>query len=111
MNVLVEFLVSLLMILGAALALIGSIGVARLPDFFSRLHGPAKNVTLGVGGTLAASMLYFSARDSGVSMHELLISLFLFLTTPVSAHLMAKAALHLRMRTSDTSGASGGRIR
>lgn len=103
MNIAIEFLISLLLILGATLALIGSIAVARLPDFFSRLHGPAKTVTLGVGGALLASMLYFSARDPGISLHELLISIFLFLTTPVSAHLMAKAAMHLGIKTSSQS--------
>lgn len=91
------------LLLGAGFSLIGSIGLVRLPDFFSRLHGPAKTVTLGVGGTLLASMLYFSARGPGVSMHELLIAVFLFITTPVSTHLMAKAALHLGIKTSSAN--------
>src|SRR5680860_30618 len=99
MKMLIEITVSLLLLFGASLSLIGSIGLVRLPDFFSRLHGPAKTVTLGVGGVLLASMLYFSARDPGISPHELLILLFLFITTPVSAHLMAKAALHLGLES------------
>jgi multicomponent K+:H+ antiporter subunit G len=106
-NVLVEILISLLLLLGTGFSLIGSVGLARLPDFFSRLHGPAKTVTLGIGGTLLASMLYFSARDPGVSVHGLLIAVFLFITTPVSAHLMAKAGLHLGVQTVG-AGAEGG---
>jgi multicomponent K+:H+ antiporter subunit G len=90
-----EWLMAFFLIGGASFALIGSIGLARLPDFFSRLHGPTKATTLGVGGTLVASALYFSIHEDGVSLHELLIMLFLFITAPVSAHLMAKAALHL----------------
>jgi multicomponent K+:H+ antiporter subunit G len=98
---LIELLVSLFLLIGAVFALVGSIGLVRLPDFFTRLHGPTKATTLGVGGMLIASMLYFSARSEGLSLHELLITLFLFMTAPVSAHLMAKAALHLGIRTTD----------
>ncbi|HSF47261.1 MAG TPA: Na+/H+ antiporter subunit G [Burkholderiales bacterium] len=95
MSVLAELLASLFLLLGAFFALIGSYGLARLPDFFQRLHGPSKATTLGVGGVLLASSLYFSATRPGLSLHELLIALFLFLTAPVSAHLLAKAALDL----------------
>ncbi|HEX2243398.1 MAG TPA: monovalent cation/H(+) antiporter subunit G [Gammaproteobacteria bacterium] len=63
-----------------------------LPDFFSSLHGPAKTATLGMGLALFASMFYFSATNPNISVHNLLISIFLFLTTPVSTHLMAKGA-------------------
>jgi multicomponent K+:H+ antiporter subunit G len=90
-----EIVVALLLLVGAAFALIGSIGLARLPDFYARLHGPTKATTLGVGATLAASALWFSGRESGVSLHELLVAAFLFLTAPASAHLLARAALHL----------------
>lgn len=109
MNMLIEIAVSLLLLSGASLSLIGSIGLVRLPDFFSRLHGPAKTVTLGVGGVLLASLLYFSARAPGISLHELLILLFLFITTPVSTHLLAKAALHLGMKTTATSSTNESR--
>ncbi len=91
-----EWLIAFFLVGGAGFALIGSIGLMRLPDFFSRLHGPTKATTLGVGGMLIASALYFSFNEEGVSLHELLIMLFLFITAPVSAHLMAKAALHLQ---------------
>ncbi|MDQ3731429.1 MAG: monovalent cation/H(+) antiporter subunit G, partial [Pseudomonadota bacterium] len=55
---LIEVPISLLLLFGAGLSLIGSIGLVRLPDFFCRLHGPAKTATLGVGGVLLASLLY-----------------------------------------------------
>lgn len=92
---LVEILVSAFVLSGAFFALVGSIGLARLPDFFTRLHGPTKATTLGIGSLLIASMLFFSSRGEGLVLHELLITLFLFMTAPVSAHLLAKAALHL----------------
>lgn len=94
---LIEFIVAFFLLVGACFALIGSIGLARLPDFFSRLHGPTKATTLGIGGMLAASLIYFSSRSGELSLHELLIALFLFMTAPVSAQLLAKAALHRRV--------------
>mgnify|MGYP000881339484 FL=1 len=90
-----EYLLSFLILAGAVFTFIGSLGLARLRDFYTRLHGPTKATTLGVGCLLLASSLYFS-RD-GVSLHEGLITLFLFITAPVSAHLLAKAALHQRL--------------
>ncbi len=94
----IEALVCVFLVLGCLFALIGAIGLYRLPDFYTRLHGPTKASTLGVGSVVIASMLFFSARGPGLSLHELLITLFLFLTAPVSAHILAKAAMHLRLQ-------------
>jgi len=93
----IEYIVSFLVVAGGVFALIGSIGLARLPDFYMRLHGPAKATTLGVGGVIAGSSIFFSTRGDGLSLHEMLIALFLFITAPVSAHIVAKAALHLKL--------------
>ena len=97
MNFLIELLLSLLLLVGSGFVLIGAIGLARFPDFYTRLHGPTKATTLGVGGLLVASVIYFSTNEPGLSLHELLITLFLFMTAPVSAQLLAKAARHLRL--------------
>jgi len=75
-----EILLSLLIIIGAAFTLIGSFGLFKLPDFFMRLHGPTKATTLGVGAILIASALYFSFEKDTLSLHEILITLFLFIT-------------------------------
>lgn len=91
-----DALISFFLIVGGIFALIGSIGLARLPDLFMRLHGPTKATTLGVGGILIASMLHFSSRENGLSLHELLVAVFLLITAPVSAHLVARSMLHLR---------------
>ena len=93
----IELLVSVFLIVGSAFALVGAIGLYRLPDFFTRLHGPTKATTLGVGGIVIASMIFFSNQGNGLSLHELLITLFLFLTAPVSAHVLAKAAMQQRL--------------
>jgi multicomponent K+:H+ antiporter subunit G len=92
----IEWIVAALLVVGGAFALIGAIGLVRFPDFFMRLHAPTKATTLGVGGVLLASMVSGWARGEP-GLHELLIALFLFLTAPVSAQLLALAALHLRV--------------
>jgi multicomponent K+:H+ antiporter subunit G len=94
MNPFSEFLMSALIVLGALFVLLGSVGLARLPDILMRLHAPTKATTLGVGALLLASALYFSLTRPGVSLHEAAIVLFLFITAPVTAQLMAKAARH-----------------
>jgi multicomponent K+:H+ antiporter subunit G len=93
-----DALIALLLVVGASTTLIGAIGLARFADFYRRLHGPTKATTLGVGSVLLASALYWSVRGDGLSVHEILVTLFVFLTAPISAHLMCKAALHLARR-------------
>jgi multicomponent K+:H+ antiporter subunit G len=90
-----DALAAVLLVIGAGFTLVGSIGLARLSDFFKRLHGPSKATTLGVGCVLAASALVSSVAGAP-SLHELLITLFLFLTAPVSAHLLVQLALKAR---------------
>lgn len=94
-----DIVLSLLVLAGALFTFIGSLGLARLPDFYTRLHAPTKATTLGVGCLLIASALYFSTQGEGVSLHEVLITVFLFITAPASAHLLSKAALHLKLRS------------
>jgi multicomponent K+:H+ antiporter subunit G len=95
---LLELLITAFLLLGAVVAAIGSFGLAKLPDFYMRLHGPTKASTLGVGCVLLGSLLYFSHQQDGLSVQEALVTLFLFATAPVSAHMLAKAALHRRLK-------------
>ncbi|ESQ16448.1 MAG: hypothetical protein N838_05750 [Thiohalocapsa sp. PB-PSB1] len=97
-DLLLELLVAALVLIGALFTFLGSFGLLRLRDFYSRLHSPTKATTLGVGSLLIASSIYFSQVYDGLSLHEILVAVFLFITAPVGAHLMAKAALHLRVR-------------
>jgi multicomponent K+:H+ antiporter subunit G len=91
-----EWLAASLLIIGAAFLLIGTLGMARLPDFYMRLHAPTKATTLGLGGVLCTSML-LAAVHQRAGFAEVLIMLFVFVTAPVSANLLAQAALHLRV--------------
>lgn len=94
-----DWILAALVLIGASFTLIGSIGLYKLPDFYMRLHGPTKATTLGVGAILTASVLYFSFTTETASLHEILVTVFLFITAPVSAHLMAKAALHIKLKS------------
>lgn len=89
--------VAVLLVVGAGFALVGSYGLAKLSSFTRRLHGPSKASTLGVGCVLAASMLWFGAGGE-FSGRELLVVLFLMLTAPVSALVLAQAARALDHR-------------
>ena len=91
-----EWAVAVLLLTGGVFTLVGAVGLVRFPDFYMRLHAPTKATTLGVGGVLLASMLMGWWRGEAW-LHPLLITLFLFITAPVSANLMAKAGLHLRV--------------
>ncbi|CAD6541867.1 Na(+)/H(+) antiporter subunit G [Paraburkholderia hiiakae] len=103
MQTVIEAIVCVLLLLGSAFTLIGAIGLARLPDFYMRLHGPTKSTTLGVGGVVLASVVYFSAHNNFASLHEVLIPAFLFLTAPISAHMLTKAGIQQRVSVSSVT--------
>ena len=90
-----QAVIIVLLLVGGLFALVGAIGLVRFRDFYMRLHAPTKATTLGVGGVLLASMVA-SAAQGTLSVAELLITLFIFVTAPVSANLLAQAALHRR---------------
>ena len=92
-----QILLSLLLLAGCFFILVGALGLVRLSDFFKRLHAPTKASTLGVGCVLIASVGYHALGGTDPQPRELLITAFLFITAPISAHLMAKAALSLHM--------------
>lgn len=90
-----EIAIAALLLVGTFFVLVGSFGLVKLSEFFRRLHGPTKATTLGVGCILVASIGYHAIRGDGLVLREILITLFLFITAPISAHLMARAALKL----------------
>lgn len=91
MTLVLEALVALLIVIGAVFTLIGSLGLAILPDMMRRLHAPTKATTLGVGAMLMGSIIYFIGLRGVFTIHEALITVFLFLTAPVSGMMIAKA--------------------
>jgi len=83
---------ALLVLAGALLAFLGSLGLLRMKTFFERVHPPTMGTTLGTALVLAGSMLYFTALERLV-LHEILIGVFMTLTTPVTYILLGRAAL------------------
>lgn len=90
----VVLVVSALLLLGSGLTLLGAIGFLRLPSFYERIHAPTLGTSWGVGAIMLASILYFSIVGSRAVLHEILIGIFVTLTTPVTLILLARAALH-----------------
>ncbi|MBM6584499.1 cation:proton antiporter [Microvirga sp. BT689] len=87
-------LTSLLVLVGAAVTLIGSLGLLRLGNFYARVHAPTLGTTLGMASILVGSALYFSVLESRPVVHEILIAVFVTLTTPVTLMLLVRAALY-----------------
>lgn len=91
---LLEWLIAATIVAGGGFTLIGSIGLLRLDDIFQRMHAPTKATTLGVGLILLASSASAWLFQGVVSLHEMLVAALLFVSAPVSAHLVARVALH-----------------
>lgn len=84
---------TVLLIVGGLLTLVGSIGLLRLPNFFQRIHSVSMGNTLGVGCVLIASMLIASALAERPVLHELLITVFVVFTAPITATVLMQAAI------------------
>jgi len=93
-----DLFLSAILIGGGIFALVGSYGLLRLPQPMQRLHAPTKATTIGVGAALLVSALDLLPQGGGISWQELLITLFLLLTAPISALFLAKTLI---LRTED----------
>jgi multicomponent K+:H+ antiporter subunit G len=79
---------------GAGLTLTGCVGLLRLGNFYRRVHAPTLGTTLGTGGILIGSMLCFSVLETRLVLHEILIALFVTVTTPVTLIVLVRATLN-----------------
>ncbi len=84
--------VVLLLLAGGVLSFLGSLGLVRLRSFYERVHAPTLATTLGIGCILLASMLFFTVTEGRAVVHEVLIGIFVVLTTPVTLMLLTRAA-------------------
>jgi multicomponent K+:H+ antiporter subunit G len=82
------------LVLGAGLTLIGTIGLARLPSFYTRLHAPTLGTSWGTGGIVLASLIVSTFIEGRPVLHDLLIGLFVTVTTPVTLMLLGRATLY-----------------
>ncbi|MCO5066185.1 MAG: monovalent cation/H(+) antiporter subunit G [Rhizobiaceae bacterium] len=86
-------LISLFLVLGSAITLLGAIGLLRFRNFYQRLHAPTLGTTFGAGGILISSIIFSQMTESRPVLHELLIAAFVTVTTPVTLMLLGRAAL------------------
>ena len=101
MEFLAELLIAVSLVVSGIFGLVGSYGTVKLTNTLQRLHAPTKATTLGVGGTLVASMIYFYTKTGYLSVHELLITVFLLLTAPITANFIAKTYMARNLRARD----------
>lgn len=92
MSELRDVVASVLLLVGLFFTLVGSIGLVRLPDFYTRMHAPTKAATLGVSTMLAAAVVALPDRSLSIALQALLAIALLFVTAPIGAHLLARAA-------------------
>ena len=100
-----EIVVAVLLLASGALALVAGLGMVRLPDFFQRMHAPALATTLGAWLVTLATIVHFSAREGTLALHAWLVIIVLSITAPVSAMLLARAALFRHRQAGDAARA------
>lgn len=86
--------VAVFLLIGAGLALIGSFGFYRLRSFYDRIHAPTLGTSWGTAAIVMASMICFTVLQSRLVVHEILIGIFVTITTPVTLMLLGRAALY-----------------
>lgn len=90
-----EIIAAILLLAGSLFCLLGAIGIIRMPDLFTRLQAATKTGTLGVGFILVGTAIYYG--DLGISVRAILVIFFLFMTAPVAAHVIARAAYFVKV--------------
>lgn len=99
---LTEIVVSIFLLLGGGLITLGSIGILRLPDLYSRLHAATKSATLGVISIMFAVFVFFLAE--GIFIGKILLTIvFVFLTAPVAGFMISRSAYRIGVKLWDQS--------
>lgn len=96
-----EIVVAALLVASGVVVLVAALGLWRLPDFFLRMHAPALASTLAAWVVTLASIVHFSSRGTGLSLHVWLIIIVLSITAPVTTIVLARAALFRRRQAGD----------
>lgn len=98
-----EWIVSILLLIGVSFSLLSAIGLIRLPDVYTRSHAISKSANLGVFCTLFATFLFFLITKEYISVRLFLGILFVFITSPIVAHMINRAAYRSHVPMSDSS--------
>ena len=99
----IEAIVAVFILIGTFFSFLSAIGLLRLPDVYTRSHAASKSTTLGVLCTLFGTFLYFLVSDSYISIRLILGIFFVFLTAPVSAHMICRSAYRSNVKLADVS--------
>lgn len=98
-----EIIAAFLILIGTFFSFLSGIGLLRLPDVYTRSHAASKSTTLGVLCTLVGTLLYFLITDGYFSIRLLLGIFFVFLTAPVSAHVICRSAYRSKVKLTESS--------
>ncbi|MDQ0269875.1 monovalent cation/H(+) antiporter subunit G [Cytobacillus purgationiresistens] len=98
-----EIIAGVLILIGTLFSFLSAIGLIRLPDVYTRSHAASKSSTIGVLFTLIGTLIFFLIHEGVFSIRLLLVIFFVFLTAPVSAHLICRSAYRSNVPLSDTS--------
>ncbi|NJM83240.1 MAG: monovalent cation/H(+) antiporter subunit G [Tabrizicola sp.] len=96
-----QYVAAALLVLGGIFGLTGSYGLLRLKDPMQRLHAPTKASTVGVGAALIASAISHFLANGHLTWQELLVTIFLFVTAPLSALFLAKTHIFLTINRAE----------
>lgn len=107
MSILFPCVILFFLCVGTVFILLSAIGFIRLRYIFTRLHALALSSTLGVGSLLIASIGYHFFYLHNIQPSEILITAFLFITAPISSHLLAKTALRAAQQTDPPAPSTG----
>lgn len=102
------WLTAFFLLTGAGLTMLGSLGLLWLKNFYQRVHAPTLGTSMGAGGILIGSMIYFSALGTRPVLHEILIAVFITVTTPITLILLVSGARHRDADPSQARGAETG---
>lgn len=103
MNAAAEWLIIIFVLIGTFLSIVAAIGVLRLPDVYTRNHAASKSTTLGVLFALTGTLIYFYAHDGEFNARVILSIIFIFITAPVAAHLISRAAYYTGVKLAKQS--------
>ena len=96
-----DIFISVVVVLGALIALIGSSGLLRLKTYFERVHAPSIIATMACWCIMHATVIYFSVQEHKLAVHAILIAIFIAITVPVTTIFLMRAALFRALRSGE----------
>lgn len=96
-----DMLIAFLLCSGGFFMFVAAVGIVRLPGLYTRMHAATKVGTLGISGLMLAAMVHF--QDTAVTTQGVLVIIFFYLTAPIAAHMISRAAYNSGVKMSGHS--------